>query len=169
MLKVTANHAKEQISFDVRHKDGQTWLNEQAIQWDLQAINEHTFHAIYQGKSFTIEVVKADFSEKNFLLKINGQKIEYSAKDAIDLLLEKMGLQGKSSAKINQLKAPMPGLIVDVRVAVGQKVSKGENLLVLEAMKMENIIKSPTEGTIKAIKVQKGENVEKNKILIEFE
>jgi biotin carboxyl carrier protein len=80
-----------------------------------------------------------------------------------------MGLQGKSSAKINQLKAPMPGLIVDVRVAVGQKVSKGENLLVLEAMKMENIIKSPTEGTIKAIKVQKGENVEKNKILIEFE
>jgi biotin carboxyl carrier protein len=169
MLKVTANHAKEQISFDVRHKDGQTWLNEQAIQWDLQAINEHTFHAIYQGKSFTIEVVKADFSEKNFLLKINGQKVEYSAKDAIDLLLEKMGLQGKSSAKINQLKAPMPGLIVDVRVAVGQKVSKGENLLVLEAMKMENIIKSPTEGTIKAIKVQKGENVEKNKILIEFE
>lgn len=169
MLKITANHAKEQINFDVRHKDGQTWLNEQAIQWDLQAINEHTFHAIYQGKSFTIEVVKADFSEKNFLLKINGQKIEYSAKDAIDLLLEKMGLQGKSSAKINQLKAPMPGLIVDVRVAVGQKVSKGENLLVLEAMKMENIIKSPTEGTIKAIKVQKGENVEKNKILIEFE
>jgi len=169
MLKITANHAKEQISFDVRHKDGQTWLNEQAIQWDLQAINEHTFHAIYQGKSFTIEVVKADFSEKNFLFKINGQKVEYSAKDAIDLLLEKMGLQGKSSAKINHLKAPMPGLIVDVRVAVGQKVSKGENLLVLEAMKMENIIKSPTEGTIKAIKVQKGENVEKNKILIEFE
>jgi biotin carboxyl carrier protein len=169
MLKITANHAKEQISFDVRHKDGQTWLNEKAIQWDLQAINEHTFHAIYQGKSFTIEVVKADFSEKNFLLKINGQKIEYSAKDATDLLLEKMGLQGKSSAKINHLKAPMPGLIVDVRVAVGQKVSKGENLLVLEAMKMENIIKSPTEGTIKAIKVQKGENVEKNKILIEFE
>ena len=169
MLKVTANHAKEQISFDVRHKDGQTWLNEQAIQWDLQAINEHTFHAIYQGKSFTIEVVKADFSEKNFLLKINGQKVEYSAKDAIDLLLEKMGLQGKSSAKINQLKAPMPGLIVDVRVAVGQKVSKGENLLVLEAMKMKNDVFSPVNAIVKSVNVKVGEAVKKDQVLIEFD
>jgi acetyl/propionyl-CoA carboxylase alpha subunit len=169
MLKVTANHAKEQVNFEIQQKEGQTWLNQQALQWDLTALNQHTFHAIYQGQSFTIEVLKADFAEKNFVLKINGEKIEYAAKDATDLLLEKMGLQSKASSKVNQLKAPMPGLIAGVRVEAGQKVNKGDIVIVLEAMKMENAIKSPTEGVIKAIKVQKGENVEKNKVLIEFE
>lgn len=169
MLKVTANQAKEQTNFDIQQKDGHTWLNGQIAQWDLKPIDEHTFHAIYQGQSFTIEIAKSDLIEKNFILKVNGQKVEYTAKDATDLLLEKMGLQSKANTKINQLKAPMPGLIVGLRIEIGQKVAKGDILLVLEAMKMENIIKSPTEGTIKAIRVQKGENVEKNKILIEFE
>jgi len=169
MLKVTAKHAKEQKNFDIQQKEGQNWLNGQIAQWDLTWLDKHTFHAIYQGQSFTIEIVKADFSEKAFVLKINGQKVEYTAKDATDLLLEKMGLQNKANNKINQLKAPMPGLIVEVRVEEGQKVARGDMLLVLEAMKMENIIKSPTNGQIKSIKVKKGENVEKNKILIEFE
>lgn len=169
MLKVTANHVKEQKNLDIQQKDGQTWLNGQIANWDLRTINEHTFHTIYQGQSFNIEILKSDFLEKSFTLKINGQKLEYSAKDATDLLLEKMGIQSKASSKINQLKAPMPGLIVGLRVEVGQQVAKGDTLLILEAMKMENIIKSPTEGKIKAIQVQKGENVEKNKVLIEFE
>lgn len=169
MLKVTANHAKEQTNFDIQQKEGQNWLNGEVADWDLVALDEHTFHVIYQGKSFNIELVKTDFSEKSFVVKVNGQKIEYIAKDATDLLLEKMGLQSKASNKINQLKAPMPGLIVGVRVEEGQKVAKGDTLLVLEAMKMENIIKSPTDGLVKAIKVKKGDNVEKNKVLIEFE
>lgn len=169
MLKVTANHPKEQVNFDIQHKPQATWLNGEIAQWDLTPLDAHTFHAIYQGNSFIIELVKADFSEKNFVLKINGQKIEYTAKDATDLLLEKMGLQNKTNHKINHLKAPMPGLIVEVRVEVGQKVNQGDILLILEAMKMENVIKSPAEAVVKAIKVQKGENVEKNKILIEFD
>ena len=169
MLKVTANHAKEQTNFDIQQKEEQNWLNGQIAQWDLVALDEHTFHAIYQGKSFNIELVKADFSEKAFVLKVNGHKIEYTAKDATDLLLEKMGLQNKANNKVNQLKAPMPGLIVGVRVEEGQQVAKGDILIVLEAMKMENIIKSPTDGLVKAIKVKKGDNVEKNKTLIEFE
>ncbi|MFN3315551.1 MAG: hypothetical protein ACK40K_01980, partial [Raineya sp.] len=79
MLKVTANHAKEQTNFDIQQKNGQTRLNGEVAEWDFVRIDENTFHAIYHGQSFTIEVVKADFSEKNFVLKINGQKIEYTA------------------------------------------------------------------------------------------
>ncbi|GAB4130030.1 MAG: acetyl-CoA carboxylase biotin carboxyl carrier protein subunit [Raineya sp.] len=169
MLKVSANHTKGQENFDIQQKEGQTWLNGQIAQWDWVALNEYNFHAIYQGQSFSIELVKADFAEKSFVLKINGEKVEYTAKDATDLLLEKMGLQNKSKSKVNQLKAPMPGLIVEVRVVEGQKVAKGDSLIILEAMKMENVIKSPTDGLIKAVKVSKGENVEKNKILIEFD
>jgi biotin carboxyl carrier protein len=62
----------------------------------------------------------------------------------------------------------MPGLIVSVNVQPGDVVAKGDSILILEAMKMENNIKSPGEGTIKAIKIGKGDRVEKNQILIEF-
>ncbi|MNF13023.1 Glutaconyl-CoA decarboxylase subunit gamma [compost metagenome] len=67
-----------------------------------------------------------------------------------------------------EIKAPMPGLVLNVIVESGQEVNKGDNLLILEAMKMENIIKSPSSGIVKKILVTKGDKVEKNEILIQF-
>ena len=69
---------------------------------------------------------------------------------------------------VNDLKAPMPGLIVDIKVQVGNAVKKGDIVLILEAMKMENVLKSAGDGTVKAIKVTPKQNVEKNQVLIEF-
>ncbi len=73
-----------------------------------------------------------------------------------------------NSSKVNEVKAPMPGLVLDIRVSEGDEVKKGDPILVLEAMKMENIIKSPTDGVIKKINVKKGLAVEKNQVLINF-
>jgi biotin carboxyl carrier protein len=69
---------------------------------------------------------------------------------------------------VNHIKAPMPGLIIDLRVKEGDVVKQNDPLIILEAMKMENVIKSPGDGTVKAVKVQKGNSVEKNQVLIEF-
>ena len=66
------------------------------------------------------------------------------------------------------IKAPMPGLILEINVKVGQEVKEDEPLLILEAMKMENIITSPRDGIIKSISVNKTDAVEKNQLLIEF-
>ncbi|HNM32873.1 MAG TPA: biotin/lipoyl-binding protein, partial [Chitinophagales bacterium] len=66
-------------------------------------------------------------------------------------------------------KAPMPGLVLDILVEAGQAVNKGDNLIILEAMKMENIIKASGSGTVKSIHVQKKDAVEKNQLLIEME
>jgi biotin carboxyl carrier protein len=71
-----------------------------------------------------------------------------------------------NSAK--EIKAPMPGLIFDIKVKEGDEVKKGDPVLILEAMKMENILKSPGDGTVKKIKIKKGESVEKNQVLIQF-
>jgi biotin carboxyl carrier protein len=71
-------------------------------------------------------------------------------------------------SKILQIKAPMPGLVLSVLVTEGDEVKKGDNLLVLEAMKMENMIKSPTDGIIKKIEIKQGNKVEKNELLISF-
>ena len=63
----------------------------------------------------------------------------------------------------------MPGLVVDILKKSGDEVSEGENLLILEAMKMENVIKSPINGVIKSIGVKAKDTVEKNQLLISFE
>ncbi len=87
----------------------------------------------------------------------------------MDELLKSMGLENAMVAKISEVKAPMPGLVLDVLVTVGQTVEMGEKILTLEAMKMENAIKSPTAGTIASIHVSKGQAVDKNFVLIRFE
>jgi len=63
----------------------------------------------------------------------------------------------------------MPGLILDIHVDKGQEVKEDEALLILEAMKMENVITSPRDGIIKSVSVSKGEAIDKGHLLIEFE
>ena len=74
-----------------------------------------------------------------------------------------------NTQKVTDVKAPMPGLVLGVSVEIGQEVQKGDGLLILEAMKMENVIKSVGEGIVKAIHIEQGKAVEKGQLLIEME
>jgi biotin carboxyl carrier protein len=80
-----------------------------------------------------------------------------------------MGFLIASSSQVNSIKAPMPGLILEMSVSVGQSVEKNECLFILEAMKMENSFLSPRAGIIKSISAHAGDAVEKGKLLVEFE
>ena len=71
--------------------------------------------------------------------------------------------------KVNNIKAPMPGLVLRTSVAIGDVIKKGDPLLVLEAMKMENVIKAAGDGVVKKINAIERTAVEKGSILIEFE
>jgi pyruvate carboxylase subunit B len=84
-----------------------------------------------------------------------------------DRVLKLMGAAG-ASVKASSLRAPMPGLILKVEVEVGQHVKKGDGLIVIEAMKMENELRAHNPATIKEIKVKPGQAVEKNQELIIF-
>ncbi|UOR05340.1 acetyl-CoA carboxylase biotin carboxyl carrier protein subunit [Hymenobacter aerilatus] len=148
--------------------NGNSMLNGEPFIWDIVALGQQRYHILYRGSSFVTEVLEADYATKTLRLQLNGQVVDIQAKDRFDLLLDKLGMGSAASHKINELKAPMPGLIVDVRVAPGQTVQKGDPLLVLEAMKMENILKSPSDGTVTAIKVQMRDNVTKGQVLIQF-
>ncbi|MBK7818477.1 MAG: acetyl-CoA carboxylase biotin carboxyl carrier protein subunit [Sphingobacteriaceae bacterium] len=112
--------------------------------------------------------MKLNAVEKTMVLKINSVKYTIELKDKYDELLHSLGMDNVASAKINQIKAPMPGMVLNILVHEGNEVKKGDVLLVLEAMKMENMLKSPTDGIIKKIAVQKGNAVEKNQLLIQF-
>jgi len=152
---------------DYRAADTVTF-NGEPFAWDLVDLGEGRFHVLHEGRSYNAEVVAADFATKNIVLKINGQRVELNAKDRFDLLLERLGMSNAAAAKVNELKAPMPGLIVDIRVQPGQEVQKGDPLLVLEAMKMENILKAPADGTVGSIKVNLRDNVQKGQVLVQF-
>lgn len=165
MLKVSV---KDQV-FELEQKKEGLQLNGSAFNWDMVEIREGKFHIIKDNRSYSAEVVNADFSQKIFQIKVNNQVIELNAKDRFDLLLEELGMSGANEQKINEIKAPMPGLMLDILVEVGDEVVKGDKLLILEAMKMENILKSPGDGKIKKIVASKGNNVEKNEVLIVFE
>ncbi|WP_035567377.1 biotin/lipoyl-containing protein [Hymenobacter sp. IS2118] len=143
-------------------------LNGEAFAWDIVDLGEGRFHVLHEGRSYNAEVVSTDYAAKNIVLKINGQCVELNAKDRFDLLLERLGMSNASAAKVNELKAPMPGLIVDIRVVPGQAVLKGEPLLVLEAMKMENILKAPADGVVGSLKVNLRDNVQKGQVLVQF-
>jgi biotin carboxyl carrier protein len=166
MLKAIIND-KESVEIS-EEKEG-ILLNNEPFEWDLLKISDKDFHILKNNKSYNVEVVEANYAEKTFRLKIGDKIHTVNLKDRTDLLLEKMGMSSGKSTKLNDLKAPMPGLIYEMKVQVGDTVKKGDILLILVAMKMENAIKATGDGVVKSIKVKTGETVEKNHIIMEFE
>lgn len=156
------------ISFDVAFDDERPVVDGQPFSWDKVEVGPNHFHIIHEGKSYQAVVMEVDKVNKKMIIKVNNNIYHLSLQDKFDVLLEKMGMNNAHSGRVNSIKAPMPGLIVDLRVKEGDEVKSNDPLIVLEAMKMENIIKSPGDGIVKSIRVKKGESVEKNQILIEF-
>ncbi len=78
------------------------------------------------------------------------------------------GISARPSVE-KMFKAPMPGLVMQIKVEPGQQVKAGDPLVVIEAMKMENILKATGKATVKAVHVEQGQSVEKGDKLVEFE
>jgi acetyl/propionyl-CoA carboxylase alpha subunit len=154
--------------FEIKKEKENYLLNNELLTWDMIKTQANSFHILLNNQSYRAEILKADYDTKSFIIQINGKRFEIEAHDRFDLLLKQMGMDKHSSTKVSEVKAPMPGLILEVKVSEGQTVTKGEPLLILEAMKMENVLKSPTDGIVKNIKVKKGDNVDKNAVLIQF-
>ncbi|SMB96305.1 biotin/lipoyl attachment domain-containing protein [Hymenobacter roseosalivarius DSM 11622] len=143
-------------------------VDNEPFNWDIVALGSGRYHILYEGRSYSAELITIDYAAKTLQLKLNNRLVEVQAKDRFDLLLDKLGMSNATASKVNELKAPMPGLIVDIRVEPGQTVQKGDPLLVLEAMKMENILKAPSDVTIGAIKINLRDNVQKGQVLVQF-
>lgn len=167
MYKITVNN-KFIFSAELNPDNASGKINDKAEIWDSIKIKEGLFHIIKDHKSYTVDVIKTDYAEKSFTLSVNGTQYKLSVKDKFDELLKSLGMGELTDKKINHILAPMPGLVIEVSVREGSSVKKGDSLIVLEAMKMENILKSPAEGIIKKVNVSKGSIVEKNQVLIQF-
>jgi biotin carboxyl carrier protein len=135
------------------------------VKWD-----DHQFFTLtYQGKKYFGELL-ADHSEDNRLkIKLNHRVFEVKKKGELDELISALGLDVPKVRKLKELVAPMPGRIVHIAVEVGQTLQPGDEILSLEAMKMENVLKAEGIGTVKAILISNQQVVDKGSVLIEFE
>lgn len=127
------------------------------------------FHILHQNQAYIGEIIASDFYQKKYTIKVNNNTYHIAISDPLDQLIKKMGFEKGIAKQVNAINAPMPGLILDISVVIGQAVKANDNLLILTAMKMENSFLSPRDGIIKNIAVKVGDSVVKGDLLIEFE
>jgi len=165
MHKIKIN---KQFEFETNIDSAQLYLNGEGTNLDISYIDSLNWHIINQQKSYNVEIVSINREQKSAQIRVNTNVYNLSAKDQFDLLLENLGLSSLNDIRVSEVKAPMPGLVLKVFVTEGSVVKKGDNLFVLEAMKMENIIKAIADVIIKSVKIKPGDKVEKNQVLMIF-
>jgi len=156
--------------YQVTIADREYPVSEEALNsLDLIATADGAYHLLNDGKSYAVEVLQTNAGSKTISLRINGREHHLELADETDQLVKKLGFSVVSATKRLDAIAPMPGLVLDIMVAVGEEVTDGTPLLILEAMKMENVLKAEGDGVVKSISVKKGDAVEKRQLLIELE
>jgi pyruvate carboxylase subunit B len=135
------------------------------IQWE----DDRFFTLTYKGQVFHGELIENRTEENRIKVKINHRVFNIRKSGPLDQLISSMGLDVPKVKKLKELQSPMPGRVVMIHVSVGQELQVGDEILSLEAMKMENSLKAEGIGKVKAILVESGQVVEKGVVLIEFE
>lgn len=165
MYKVKVN---EKFNFKLALNNGEIKVNYKLVEIDQVKVNHDQYHFLHNNKCYNVKIGERDTTAKTVEVFVNGNLYQIEIKDKFDELLTQLGMDSLVAAKVMQIKAPMPGLVLNILKAKGDRINKGENLLVLEAMKMENMIKSPTDGVIQKLEIEIGDKVEKNQVLIKF-
>lgn len=159
----------ESLKYEVEETGSGLRINNQGVAFDLQEITPDQFHILLGNASYSAELVNLDRNKKEALIKINGTSCTVSLTDEYDALLKSLGMEASHQSDAGHLLAPMPGLVLHLLVKPGDVLKKGEGLLVLEAMKMENLIKSHTDLRISSVEINQGDKVEKNQVLLRYE
>jgi len=153
-------------SFDIEIEDDQLIVDGNRMDYTFEVLREGYVSLIAGGQSVAVSV--EPLGDNRLLVTAAGKRTTVRVKDERDLLLDKFGLD-EGPAGGGAVRAPMPGLVLDVFVEEGDEVSPDQGLLVLEAMKMENELKAPSGGVVTTVHAVEGEAVDKDALLIEIE
>ena len=167
MYQIESEGKKFDVTFDGEGQDTGT-INGRDFTIDIVAGGNGEFNVIREHKSYRAQVRRFDPVLRSVDIIVEGRKFSLQVKDRYDLLLEKLGLDDLNAAKAKNLVSPMPGLVLEILVKPGDNIKKGDALIILEAMKMENILKAGADGVIDQCYVKQGDSAEKNEVLISF-
>lgn len=126
------------------------------------------FHILNNGKMVKLQLLHADYLTREFHFRCHALEFRITLRDRVETMVHKLGLKLEDDARVNDIIAPMPGLVLKLLVSEGQSVSKGDPLVILEAMKMENVLASPNDAEIDTVTVQQGDTVDKGQLLIKL-
>lgn len=166
MIKATVNGDQP---FSINTDTLPFTCNDKPVMWSDVSLPGGSHSIILDGKSYVAQVVKVDRDTKTVTVVIDQQEYEVVVEEPIDQLLAAMGMKDALHRKVNDLKAPMPGLVLKVLVEPGQVIKKGDPVLILEAMKMENVFKAAADAVVKEVKVKERTAVEKGEVLVILE
>lgn len=141
---------------------------EDLSQLDLEKLEVGSYHVIKGARGFRIKVLKTDYPNKTITLSVDGKEVSVHLRDGVETMVHDMGLDVIDNSFAQELHAPMPGLVLSVNVDPGEEVSKGAKVVILEAMKMENVLSAPSDVTIAEIHVEPGQAVDKGQLLVTF-
>lgn len=162
MLKVKVNEKEFSVVPDKKVFK----INKEEVRPDIVRISDSECHLLLKTKSYRVSIIENN--GKELVLEINGNRYSTAVKDQYDLLLETLGMDAALTAKAEDVKAPMPGLVLEILVKPEDEIEKGMPLIILEAMKMENVIKANASAKVQSIKVKAKDAVEKGQVLITF-
>ena len=126
------------------------------------------FNMIRNNRSVNAKLVSEDIEKKKLVIEVDGEIFHIEINNELDQMLEQMGFNRTAAQQIKDIKAPMPGLVLEISVTDGQEVKQGDRIIILEAMKMENSIMIHCDASIKKIHVTAGQAVDKGQVLVEL-
>ena len=139
-------------------------VNGQVLTVDFNSVNgQPVYSLLVDSKSYEAYVYPG---EEKWEVLLMGRQFQVMVEDERDKRLRAAAGGSVSETGEYQLKAPMPGMVVSILVEEGQEVEKGQVLLILESMKMQNELKSPRAGIIGRLRVKAGESVEQRQTLL---
>ena len=168
MVNSKINNNSYKVEFDETNKFRGV-VNTNNFEFVIKSKNTNNYCVVMDGVEYDIDIISADSNNKTVKMFVNGRVFDFALEDKFDLLIKDLGFKDTVENSEKEIKSTMPGLIIDVHVQKGSIVSKGDGLITLEAMKMENIIKASENYIIKEVSIKKGDTVEKNDVLFELE
>ncbi len=162
-MKYVTSIGDEQFTIDINHR-GEITVNGQVIDIDMQQMQDTTMYSMIVGdESHDVRMSEGDgFYE----VQVTGEIFQVVVEDERTRRLA--GLKQGAGADSGEIfiKAPMPGVVVEVLVANGQKILKGDIVIILESMKMQNEFKAPRDGEVHVVRVAPGDTVDQNSVMI---
>jgi biotin carboxyl carrier protein len=162
-MKYIATIGDDELTIDV-NREGEVTVNGTTYAVDIQGIgSESLYSLIVDGRSFDILI---DEYDESFLVVMLDGLFEVKVQDERTRRLA--GLRRGPVAPVGEvlIKAPMPGVVVDVPVSEGQPMETGDIVVVLESMKMQNEFRAPRAGIVHTVRVKPGDKVDQNQILV---
>jgi biotin carboxyl carrier protein len=163
LMKYVTTIGEESYEVEINGED-ELFVDGQRMLIDFRSVaGQSVYSLIVNGKSYEALVQPA---EEGLEVLLQGHLFQVSVEDERQRRLRQSSGSTTTLRGEFHFKAPMPGLIVKVRVREGQEIKKGDRLIVLESMKMQNELSSPSDGTVRNLRIKPGDNVDQNQVLL---